>query len=119
MRLCRDVPMLAAVMTVAGVSAPAALALDNKTLAGGDPTVAVVQHRQSNSTDWVLSGLVAVGAITLAAAGLGASRGLARPVTSVISGVSATDGGPRRHHPLPRLTTRSGRHVSQRAASSG
>jgi hypothetical protein len=76
MRLHRGAAMLAAVVTLAGVSTPAAYAFDSQApSSGGQPPVAAVQHRSPSSTDWLLIGVGSAGAITLAgAAGLGATR---------------------------------------------
>lgn len=79
MRLHRGVPMLAAVVTLTGLGTPAAYAFKSETAsAGAQPTAALVQHHPSGSTDWVLIGVVGAGAITLAGAGVSASRGFAR-----------------------------------------
>ena len=76
MRLHRGVSMVAAVVTLAGVSTPAAEGFENTAspaAAAGTP-IALVQHRSSSSTDWLLIGVGGVGAITLAGAGVAATR---------------------------------------------
>jgi hypothetical protein len=75
MLLRKSVPMLAAVVSLAGVSTPAAYGFDNTAspAAAGRPT-ALVQHRSPSSTDWLLIGVGSAGAITLAGAGVTATR---------------------------------------------
>jgi hypothetical protein len=74
MRLHRGVPMLAAVVTLAGVSAPAAYGLDDISPGGGGSQAATpaVDH-SAGPSDWLI-GLGAAGGITLAGAGLASSR---------------------------------------------
>jgi hypothetical protein len=81
MRLHRGVPVLAAVATLAGAAAPTAYGFQPTAGPGtdpGQPVAALVQHRPASSTDWVLIGVASAGAITLAGAGLSASRRCAR-----------------------------------------
>jgi hypothetical protein len=84
MRLHRGVPIVAAVVSLAGVSTRAAYAFDSQAPGGGgQPTAALVQHPPSSSTDWLLIGVGSAGAITLAAAGVGATqRGRATATTA-------------------------------------
>lgn len=81
MRTSRRVPMLAAVVTLAGVSAQPAYAFKAGPISGAPPTTALEQqHHPSSSTDWGLVGVAAAG-ITVVGVSLGASRrlGVGRP----------------------------------------
>jgi hypothetical protein len=72
-RLHHRIPVLAAVVTVAAATAPAAYALDASAPSGA-PTPTGAQHHVPGSTDWALIGLGTAGAITLAGAGVAGSR---------------------------------------------
>jgi len=82
MRLYRGVPLLAAVVTLAGVSTPAAYGFDSVSPAGGggQPTAPVVDH-SAGPSDWLI-GLGAAGGITLAGAGVASSRRARRRTAS-------------------------------------
>ena len=75
MRLRRDVPLLAAVLTLAGSSAPAAYGLANRApIAGGDqPKAARVQDSAAGSDELLAFG-VAAGGLALVGAGIASSR---------------------------------------------
>jgi hypothetical protein len=76
---CR-VSMLAAVATLAGVGATPAYAFDAGWMGGGGaPSAGLVAHHPSDEPDWVLIGAAAAGGVTLAAAGVGATRRLGAP----------------------------------------
>lgn len=84
MRLSCRVSMLAAVATLAGVSAAPAYAFEAGPIAGGaDPSAALVRHHPSSSTDWVLVGVAGAGAITLVGASVGATRRLGAPTARI------------------------------------
>lgn len=75
MRVRKSISMVAAVVSVAGLTAPTASAFDNRApSAGAAPPVVRVQDRRASSTDWLLIGVGGAGAITLAGAGVGARR---------------------------------------------
>lgn len=66
MRSSRCVPMLAAVATAAGASAPPAYAFRPGPIgSGAQPTAPLVRHHSSSSPDWILIGVGAAGGITL------------------------------------------------------
>ena len=77
MRLHRGVPMLAAVLTLAGTSAPAANAFVGVSAGGpsGQPT-RVTQHPSGDNADWAIA-IAAAGGLTLAGAGFAARRSAA------------------------------------------
>jgi hypothetical protein len=80
MRSSRRVPMLAAVATLAGISAPPAYAFRPAPIDGGArPAVPLVEHHPSSSPDWILIGVAGVGGITLVGGSVGASRRLGTP----------------------------------------
>ena len=74
MRLHRSVPVLAAALALAGVSAPVASAHDAMAPSGGigQPTT-VVQHHSTGSTDWIIGIGTATG---IAVVGTGTAAGL-------------------------------------------
>lgn len=56
MRLHRDVATLAAVLSFAGISTPAAYAFANRAPASeGQSTAARVHHQSSNASDWLIA----------------------------------------------------------------
>ncbi len=82
MRLHRCVPVLAAVVSLAGVSAPVAYGSEAMAGSGGTPvpTTQVVQHHSAGSIDWVVGIGAATGIVVLgtgAAATLRGRRALA------------------------------------------
>lgn len=81
MRLHRGVPVLAAVVTLAG-SAPA-YAFDAGTQGGGIPQTptALAAHHQSGSTDWLI-GVGAASGVALIGAGVAGSRRVTRRTAS-------------------------------------
>ena len=73
MRVRKSTAMVAAVVSVAGLTAPTAYAFDNRApSAGAAPPALRVQDHRASSTDWLLIGVGGAGAITLAGAGAGA-----------------------------------------------
>ena len=70
----KSVPMLAAAATLLASTTPAYAFDSQAPSSGGQPTPAVVQQHPAGSTDWLLIGVTAGGAITLAGAGVGATR---------------------------------------------
>jgi hypothetical protein len=80
MRSSSRVSMLAAVATLAGVGAAPAYAFKAGSMGGGAaPSAGVVAHHPASETDWVLIGVAAAGGVTLAGAGVGATRRLGAP----------------------------------------
>lgn len=80
MRSSSRVPVLAAVVTLAGVGAPPAYAFKAGPISGGaEPNAALVQQEPPSSTDWVLIGAGAAGGITLVGVGVEATRRLGAP----------------------------------------
>lgn len=74
MRLRRDVPLLAAVLTLAGSSTPAAYGLANRApISGGDQPTARVQNSAAASDDLLAFG-VAAGGLALVGVGMASSR---------------------------------------------
>lgn len=71
MRVHRAVPMLAAVLTLAGGTAPNALAFDAEAPAAGPS--APVSHNSSDASDWLI-GAGAAGGITVFTAALAVNR---------------------------------------------
>ena len=75
MRVRKSMSTVAVVVSMAGLTAPAAYATDSLAPgAGAAQPVVKVQDRRSSSTDWLLIGVGSAGAITLAGAGVGATR---------------------------------------------
>jgi hypothetical protein len=78
MRLHRGVPMLAAVFTLVGTSAPAASGYIRTSVGGPSGQPAVVTHHSSgDSTDWLV-GIGALGGLAVFGTGLTAKRSGAR-----------------------------------------
>jgi hypothetical protein len=78
MRLRRDVPLLAAVLTLAGSGTPAAYGLANRApISGGDQPTARVQNSAPGS-DQLLAFGVAAGGLALVGVGTTTSRRSAR-----------------------------------------
>lgn len=74
MRLHRGVATLAAVLSLAGISAPVAYGLDNVTPgSGGQATPLRVQQASSGPSDWLIA-VGAAGAITVLGTGAAAQR---------------------------------------------
>ena len=75
MRLYRHVPVLAAVVTLAGASAPVASAEHPLSGSGGGPptVTTLATHDSSGSTDWLI-GAVAAGGVVLVSAGVAGTR---------------------------------------------
>ena len=82
MRLHRGVPMFAAVVTLAGVSAPTAYAFDaNSPGGGGGQPAPLVQSNSGSSSDWLI-GVGAAGGIALLGTGMAATARSRRPTAT-------------------------------------
>jgi hypothetical protein len=78
MRPDRGVRMLAAVVTAAAITAPAAQASAIGVMTDPGQSMVAVAHHHAASTNWELIALSAGGTIVLLGAGVDASRGFAR-----------------------------------------
>jgi hypothetical protein len=88
MRLHRCVPMLAALVSSAGMIGPAAAQAKFDETTFPPLGVPYVAHHNSGSTDWALIGLGAAGGIALIGVGTAGTRRAVRRTT----GVGATSG---------------------------
>ena len=75
MGLHHGVSTLIAVVSLAGISTPAAYALDSETpVTGGHAPAAQIEQHPTSSTDGLLIGVGTAGAIALAGVGVGSAR---------------------------------------------
>lgn len=74
MRIHRGLAMLAAVLSLAGISAPVAYGFDNRAPSGGSQVTPIqVQQGSAGSNDWLIA-VGAAGGLTAIGAGAAAKR---------------------------------------------